>query len=154
MLLGALASVQSDAQETHRKLYVLHGEGHGISVVDVASQEIIKEIEIGKEPHGVAAPDSQDLLYVTIEGEGALAIIDTRSDTVLKRYDDLGTRPHENDITSDGRIMYMPFLGDGVYRVFDTGKRSHRGDTDEGFSSQRYNLPGRSLRIPFANGSR
>ena len=122
VVLLCVVATTSSAQDTKRKLYILHGEGHGISVVDVATNKIIKNIEVGKEPHGVAAPDSQDRLWVTVEGDGDMVVIDTRTDEIIKRYDSIGTRPHENDITGDGRLVYIPFMGDGVYRVFDTEK--------------------------------
>ncbi len=110
--------------ETHQKLYVLHSLGNELSIVDVATQKIIGTLIVGEEPHGVASPDSQKLLYVTIEGTDKLVVVDTQQDKVVKEYDFIGTRPNEHDITSDGRIVYLPILGDGIYQVFDTEKEA------------------------------
>ena len=49
-----------------------------------------------------------------------MVVIDTQHDKVIKVYDFIGRRPNENAVTSDGRIIYLPILGDGIYQVFDT----------------------------------
>lgn len=108
------------AAQSRQKLYVLHSQGDELSIIDVATSEIIGTLQVGKRPHGVAAPASGKLLYVTIEGEDAMVVVDTQRDEVVKRYDFPGRRPNENDVTSDGRIVYVPILGDGIYQVFDT----------------------------------
>jgi YVTN family beta-propeller protein len=103
-----------------QKLYVLSSEGQDITVIDVATNKIIGNVEVGDRPHGIAAPRSQDLLYISTEHDNGLTVIDTRTDTVLKKYPIFGNRPNEIDITSDGRFIYAPILKDGVYQVFDT----------------------------------
>ena len=56
--------VVADAAENGRqKLYVLSSAGNDITVVDVATNEIIGSIEVGDRPHGIAAPASQDVLH-------------------------------------------------------------------------------------------
>ena len=124
-ILAVVAGLTNPATgESRQKLYVLHSQGHALSIIDVATQEIIGSLDVGELPHGVAAPDSQKLLYVAVEGEDAMVVIDTQQDKVIKKYDFLGRRPNENDITSDGRIVYAPALADGIYQVFDTKKET------------------------------
>ena len=103
-----------------QKLYVLSSLGSDVSVIDVASNRLIKTIEVGDRPHGIAAPRSQDRLYVAVEFENALAVIDPVTDTLIEKYRMFGNRPNEIDVTSDGRFVYLPILGHGVYEVFDT----------------------------------
>jgi YVTN family beta-propeller protein len=110
------------AAESRQKLYVLHGEGHALSIIDVATQEIIGSVDVGELPHGVAAPSSQKLLYVAVEGEDSMVAIDTQLDKVTEEFDSFGRWPNEIDVTSDGRFVYLPILGDGIYQVFDTEK--------------------------------
>jgi YVTN family beta-propeller protein len=112
------------AAEFHQKLYVLHSLGHSLTIIDVATQKIIGSLDVGELPHGIAAPDSQKLLYVAIEGEDTMVVIDTQQDKVIREYDSIGRRPNEIDITSDGRFVYLPILGDGIYQVFDTQKEA------------------------------
>lgn len=103
-----------------QKLYVLSSHGNDVTVVDVATNQILKTIQVGKDPHGVAAPKAEDVLWVATEGDGGLSAIDPVRDEVVAQYSFFGNRPNEIEITSDGRIIYVPVLGEGVYKVFDT----------------------------------
>jgi YVTN family beta-propeller protein len=116
-----LISLSLAAQATARqKLYVLSSEGQDMVVIDVATNQVIAHVEVGDRPHGIAAPQSQDILYVSTEHDDGLTVVDPRTDTVVKKYSIFGRRPNEIDITSDGRFIYLPILKDGVYQVFDT----------------------------------
>ena len=103
-----------------QKLYVLSSKGQDMAVIDVATNQIIGHVEVGDRPHGIAAPRSQDILYISTEHDNGLTVVDPRTDTVLKKYSIFGGRPNEIDITSDGRFIYLPILKDGLYQVFDT----------------------------------
>lgn len=109
--------VSADVQQ---KLYVLSSLGSDVTVIDVASNTVIGTIEVGDRPHGIAAPRAQDRLFVAVEYDNALVVIDPVTDTVLKTYNLFGNRPNEIDVTADGRFVYLPILGHGVYEVFDT----------------------------------
>ena len=43
---------------------------------------------------------------------------------MIKKYDFIGRRPNENDVTSDGRLVYLPIFGEGIYQVFDAEKEA------------------------------
>lgn len=106
-----------------QKLYVLASHGDIVTVVDVATNQVLKTIKVGIDPHGVAAPKAEDVLYVSTEGDGTLWAIDPVKDEVIAKYPIFGKRPNEIEITSDGRYIYLPALGDGVYEVFDTQQK-------------------------------
>ena len=115
--------VAADAAANGRqKLYVLSSAGNDITVVDVATNEIIGSIEVGDRPHGIAAPASQDVLYIATEFDSGLTVVDPVHDIVVKKYNVFGDRPNEIDVTSDGRFIYFPLFAAGVYEVFDTVK--------------------------------
>jgi len=108
--------VAADAAANGRqKLYVLSSAGNDITVVDVATNEIIGSIEVGDRPHGIAAPASQDVLYIATEFDNGLVVVDPVNDVVVKRYNVFGDRPNEIDVTSDGRFIYFPLFAAGVY---------------------------------------
>ena len=111
----------AQSESSHEKLYILHSRSNTMSIVDVATNKIIKTIEVGKEPHGIATPKSRALLYVSTEGDGGLTLVDTSRDEVVKKYGGMGLRPQEGDITPDGRFLYMPSYS-GYWQVFDTQK--------------------------------
>ncbi|HJN50753.1 MAG: YncE family protein [Pseudomonadales bacterium] len=119
-LVLLLPTAYSAAAETHQKLYVLSSAGNDVTVIDVASNSIIGSIEVGDRPHGIAAPRSQDILYIATEFDNGLTVIDPVKDVVIKKHKIFGNRPNEIDVTSDGRFVYLPILGHGVYEVFDT----------------------------------
>ncbi len=116
-MTAGLAAAPSGAQQ---KLYVLNSNTDDMDVVDVATNRVIKTVKVGQLPHGIAAARSQDLLYVSTEGDGGLTVVDTVKDEVVRKHHIFGHRPNEIDCTSDGRYVYVPVLGDGVYEVFDS----------------------------------
>ena len=118
--LSCSSADQTNTIQMRQKLYILNSHDDDMTVVDVETNQIIKRIQVGVEPHGIAAPKDQSVLYVATEGDRGLAVIDPVKDEVIKKYNTLGVRPNEIEVTSDGRYIYVPALGDGVYEVFDT----------------------------------
>ena len=115
-LLPALGTAKDQSQQ---KLYILNSELDTMTVVDVASNKVLGKVKVGLQPHGLASPKSQDVLWVSAEGANELVKVDPIADRVLARYP-VGRRPNEIDVTSDGRLVFIPALVDGVYQVFDT----------------------------------
>ena len=122
LVLLLLSASVGTAQAGHQKLYVLSSKADDITVIDVATDQIIGSVKVGPFPHGIAAPKSQDVLYVSTEGDLGLTMVDPVHDEVVKQYHIFGRSPNEIEVTSDGRYVYVPASDDGVYEVFDTGK--------------------------------
>ena len=116
-LLIAFASLATAGAQ--QKLYVLNSVLDTMTVVDVASHRVIGSVTVGLQPHGLAWPKSQSVLWVSAEGASELVKVDPIRDQVLARYP-VGRRPNEIDVTSDGRWVFIPAMLDGVYQVFDT----------------------------------
>jgi YVTN family beta-propeller protein len=113
------------AAKVHQKLYVTNSAGDDITVIDVGTNKPIGRIEVGPNPHGIAVPASQDVIYVTIEGHGPnrpgeLLWIDPFSDRVTKRMP-VGPEPNELAVTPDGKFAYVP-TSNGYYEVIDLAK--------------------------------
>ena len=102
------------------KLYVLSSHAQDMAVIDVATDKILRYVEVGDRPHGIAAPRSQEVLWVANEFDRSLTAVDPVTDTVIGNYPGLGGRPNEIEITPDGRFVYIPAYADGTYEVFDT----------------------------------
>jgi YVTN family beta-propeller protein len=105
-----------------QKLYVTNSAGDDITVIDTATNKPIGRIEVGPNPHGIAVPASQNVVYVTIEGHGRdrpgeLLWIDPFTDTITKRIP-IGVEPNQLAVTPDGRFAYVP-ANDGNYEVVD-----------------------------------
>jgi YVTN family beta-propeller protein len=63
-------------------LYVTNSLGDDITVIDLATLRVVDDIKVGKHVHGIAAPTDGRRLFVTIESERNLKVIDTATDQV------------------------------------------------------------------------
>jgi DNA-binding beta-propeller fold protein YncE len=124
LALLATSPLLAQSGATHEKLYIslenLNEEN--LAVVDTETGKIIKILTVGAHPHGIAAPASQDRIYVAAEVSGTVTLIDTVRDEVIKQFDvGFGVEPQNGAITPDGRFLYQPSYA-GYWQVFDTQK--------------------------------
>ena len=97
--LTVATTAAEPAAKAHQKLHLTNSAGDDITVIDVATNKPIGRIEVGPNPHGIAVPASQDVIYVTIEGHGPnqpgeLLWIDPFTDKVIKRMS-VGPEPNQ-----------------------------------------------------------
>jgi YVTN family beta-propeller protein len=121
LLVVTLLGADTPAK-VRQKLYVTNSAGDDVTIVDPATNKPIGRIEVGPHPHGIAVPAAQDVVYVTIEGNGKdkpgeLLWIDPRTDKVTKRLP-IGPEPNQLAVTPDGKFAYVP-VNDGHYEVID-----------------------------------
>lgn len=119
------ATAAEPAAKVHEKLYVTNSAGDDITVIDVATNKPVGRIEVGPNPHGIAVPAAQDVVYVTIEGHGPnkpgeLLWIDPFTDKIIKRMP-VGPEPNQLAVTPDGQFAYLP-TSSGYYEVVDLAK--------------------------------
>jgi YVTN family beta-propeller protein len=123
LVLAALAAVKGPEQPI-QKLYVANSGGNDIHVIDIATNQVIKRIEVGPEPHGLVATERGDQIFITIENTrgdiGELLWFDPFTDTVMRRMK-IGPRPNQLACTPDGKIAYVP-CDDASWWVIDTEK--------------------------------
>lgn len=106
-----------------QKLYVTNSAGDDVTIIDIASNKVLKTIRVGPHPHGIAVPAAQNFILVTIEGTkpGELLWLDPRTDTITHRME-VGPEPNQLAVTPDGKIAYVP-CSDGYWDVVDLGER-------------------------------
>ena len=106
-------------------LWQTNSEGTAVHVFEVGTWELVKRIEVGPEPHGIAAPANSPFVLVTLESNGQpsgeLVWVDTESFEIAERLR-VGREPHALAISTDGRWAYVP-CRDGHYWVVDVPKR-------------------------------
>jgi YVTN family beta-propeller protein len=123
-LVVALAPAADPPRPAAPKLYVANSAGNDIHVIDTATNKVIKRVEVGPQPHGLAATATGDRLFVTIENtggdEGELLWFDPATDTVTRRMT-IGPRPNQLACTPDGKIVYVP-CDDASWWVIDAVK--------------------------------
>jgi len=106
-LLGASAASAEAA--TRSILYVANSQGDDITIIDLATQKVIKTLKVGPIVHGVCAQADGRRAFVTIESEHSLKVIDTKTNTVTDTIP-LGGQPNECAATNDGRYVVVPLL--------------------------------------------
>ena len=120
-LLSLLASADETARPVTQKLYVANSLGTDIHVIDTSTNQVIRRVEVGPQPHGLVATARGDRLLLTIEntvGEaGELVWFDPVTDTVLRRMT-IGPRPNQLACTPDGKLAYVP-CDDATWWVID-----------------------------------
>jgi len=128
-LLGALCVVSLcglplawGAVPANMKLYVAATGGNEVYVIDVASNTVIKTLNVGKQPHGIAATTDGRWVWIATEGDGKIHKLDAVHDVVSESYE-LGPYQQEMEITNDGRLLYTGRFMDGCYDVFDTSTK-------------------------------
>jgi len=115
-------STNGVAGENRLRVYVTNFEGEKISVIDLADQKEIAQIETGKNPHGVViAPDGSEV-YVTNEGDGTLSFINPQDNKVTKTIQ-VGHHPQQPAISSDGITLYVPLNADHAIAIVNTKEK-------------------------------
>ncbi len=120
--VAAIASAADPAVSAPPKLYVANSAGNDLHVIDTATNLVIRRVEVGPQPHGLAATAAGDQVFITVENTGGeageLLWLDPVSDAVTRRMT-IGPRPNQLAVTPDGRLAYVP-CDDASWWVIDT----------------------------------
>src|SRR6185312_1068699 len=110
LALGAALAVTGGAEAATRSmLYVANSQGDDITIIDLATQKVVKTLKVGPIVHGVCAQADGRRAFATIESEHALKVIDTKTNTVTDTIA-LGGQPNECAATLDGHYVVVPLL--------------------------------------------
>ena len=101
-----------------RKLYVANTAGDSLSLIDLDRQEGVRELQIGKHPHGLALSPDQRVIYCSVESERAVKFLDTATDRVSATVPTTGV-PNQLAATPDGRWVYVAINDTGKADVID-----------------------------------
>ena len=63
-----------------RKLYVANTAGESLSLIDLDRREVVRELQVGKHPHGLAVAPDHSVIYCSVESERVIKFIDTTTD--------------------------------------------------------------------------
>jgi YVTN family beta-propeller protein len=105
-----------------------------VSVINLESQTVTKEISVGLHPCAMALSSDKSLLYVTNSNSDDVSVINTKSDAVVKTIsakpvDDLpfGSAPDAVYASPDGRTLYIANGGDNLLAVHDLSEQKIKG---------------------------
>lgn len=88
------------------RAYVPNIGSNTLTVIDVASMEIIRQVEVGPGPEGVAVHPLDGTLYVANQDDGTLFILDPETFELRHRLQ-LGNTPVRIAFTHDGQYAFV-----------------------------------------------
>ena len=135
ILLGLLIScsnpvLAADAPVA-RKLYVANTAGESLSLIDLDRREVVRELQVGKHPHGLAVAPDHSVIYCSVESERVIKFIDTTTDQVIAKVNTSGV-PNQLAVTPDGRWVYVAINDNGKADVIDVRQRKVSKTLDVG----------------------
>ena len=107
-------------------LWQTNSLGDDVHIIDIETRKVIKQLVVGQNPQGIAAPDPADVVFITIENKphsyGELLWVDPINYKILHRMM-VGPKPNQLATTPDGHWVYVP-CQDGYYWVIDAKNKT------------------------------
>lgn len=89
------------------RLYIPNRDDHTVSVIDLATNTIIKTIAVGDRPIGVAVSPNKAEVYITNSGGSSVSVIDIASNMLVQTITGVGNKPFGIVFNSDGSRAYV-----------------------------------------------
>lgn len=86
--------------------------GTGFAAVDLEAGDHVATVGDDRHPHGLAFGPDGRWVYGTFAGSGTVAVVDTRSLSVVDRTDAVGTAPIGIETSRNGRYVFVTGYGD------------------------------------------
>src|SRR5215471_16934302 len=122
ILLACLLASCAVTVMAQNLLYVGNSRGDDISVVDMASLNVVGDIKLGDRIHGVTVQPGGKRLFVTVESDHTLRIIDTGSRQTVGTVKVSG-RPNQVAVTPDGKYAVVPIRDGDKVDIVDVVKQ-------------------------------
>ncbi len=92
-----------------RTAWVTSESAQQVSVIDIASNRVLKQIKVGRRPRSVAFTPDGAKAYVPGELDGSVTVIDTKKLEIkgVIHLDSENMRPMDAVISPDGRSLYL-----------------------------------------------
>ncbi|MGH9614698.1 MAG: beta-propeller fold lactonase family protein [Bryobacteraceae bacterium] len=100
------------------ELFVTNSLGDDITVIDLDTFKVIRDIKVGAGVHGLCAPADGRRIFTTVESEHNLKSIDTASGRILSTIP-LSGRPNQCAATPDGRFVAVPIRDGNSVEIVD-----------------------------------
>jgi YVTN family beta-propeller protein len=124
ILCGFVAFAAEDTTSHKLVLYVGNNRGDDVSVIDMASLEVIGDIRAGDRVHGVCVTPDGTKLLVTVESDHSLRIIDTATQTTLGTVS-LSGRPNQCATSGDGKYVAVPIRDKDNVEIIDIAQQKN-----------------------------
>jgi PGF-pre-PGF domain-containing protein/uncharacterized repeat protein (TIGR01451 family) len=103
--------------------YIPNYNDNNVSVLDLSSYTLVRNISVGTQPYGVAVHPAATFVYVTNRGSDTVSVIDTASDTVTATIS-VGSGPRGIAVNPAGTRLYVANYGASSVSVVDIASLS------------------------------
>jgi YVTN family beta-propeller protein len=122
---AAPAPAAAPAAPSGPRVYVSDETGSRVVVIDPATRQVVRTIEVGKRPRGISASHDGRLMYVALSGSpiagpgvdesklppadraaDGIGVIDLASGTLVRKYQS-GQDPEAFALSKDGKMMFI-----------------------------------------------
>jgi YVTN family beta-propeller protein len=100
------------------RLYVDNSEGDDVSVIDLNTLNIVDDIRLAANVHGLAIQADGRRLFATIESDNTLRVVDTTTNKGIATIKLTG-RPNQCAVTPDGRYVAVPIRDKNAVDIVD-----------------------------------
>lgn len=117
-----LFSVERKQREPRTLLvYVSNTGSDNVSVFNRVTDEMLTNIQVGREPRGIVVSPSGDRVYVVNRGSSDLSVIDTSNNRVLRTARlEFQSQPEGLAITPDGSSLLVTYAAKNAVAFVDT----------------------------------
>lgn len=119
ILRGPSDPEQASVSRDGTRLFIANEDRGTASVLDIASEQTIAELEVGGEPEGVTTSPDGRFVYVTSEEDNQVSVIDAVTNQLVGQFA-VGARPRDAAFTPDSSRAYVTAENDGTVSVVDT----------------------------------
>lgn len=99
--------------------YIADSSANTVTVIRTSDQTVIKTLEIGNAPHGIAVSPLGNNVYVTNEADGTVSVIKT-SDHTISDTVKVGNSPRGIAVDPDDAYVYVANYADNTVSVITT----------------------------------
>lgn len=99
--------------------YITNQGSHDVSVIDLASQQVVGTVGVGRSPAGVVASSRAGKVFVSNPDSRSISVIDMREQRVVGTLP-AGDGPVGIDASPDGRLLFAADWFANRLMVFDT----------------------------------
>lgn len=103
-------------------LYTVTKENNSLYVVDLKSNKVINQIELGAEAYDCLLSPDQKTLYISLWGADEVALFDTESQKIISKIK-AENRPNELCLNKKGTILFVANAGDNSVSVINTNTK-------------------------------
>lgn len=107
------------------RAFVTNQFGNNVSVIDVSTDKVLRTVDVGNEPLGLAVNPVKPELYVVNYSDGTVSIIDTNNCKVIGEPVKVGKLPTQAVVNIDGTEVYVVNSGSNTVSIVELAELPH-----------------------------